>query len=193
MDGSAGSGNYYEAWPFLSFLTYNPDNFTGLGSDTIRQSFLQYSKGSNETPLHTFARLSTATSIQEVVGRYWARMAFGDIGHPTIQSVFDAQHGLGNQCTRSESGESLQCITLRERGRLESHGFSTQPIRCVFGPGSSARRFNPICCQSDFLYFSVLGPFASLVSNVRSSLGRYFTRLFFEIRSRRRKNPVILR
>jgi hypothetical protein len=88
VDGSSGTGNYYEAWPFLSYLTYNPDDFAGLGTDTVRESFAQYSEGSNETPLHTFARLSTNTTIQEVVGRYWARMAFVDIGHPTAQSVF---------------------------------------------------------------------------------------------------------
>lgn len=87
VDGSS-NGNYYEAWPFLAYLTYNPDNFTGLGSNTIRESFAQYDIGSNETPLHTFARLSTSASMQKVVGRYWARMAFVDIGHPTAQSVF---------------------------------------------------------------------------------------------------------
>jgi hypothetical protein len=52
-----GSGNYYEAWPFLAYLTYNPDSFVGLETNTMRESFAQYSKGSNETPLHTFARL----------------------------------------------------------------------------------------------------------------------------------------
>ncbi|KAF2015416.1 hypothetical protein BU24DRAFT_390728 [Aaosphaeria arxii CBS 175.79] len=93
VDGSADTGNYYEAWPFLSYLTYNPDNTTGLGADTIRQSFIQYSAGSNETPLHTFARLANGTAIQDVVGRYWARMAFADIGHPSLQSVFDDQKG----------------------------------------------------------------------------------------------------
>jgi hypothetical protein len=88
VDGSAESGNYYEAWPFLSYLTYNPDKFAGFGTNTMRESFVQYKEGSNEDPLHTFARLSTNATIQEVVGRYWARMAFVDIGHPTAQSVF---------------------------------------------------------------------------------------------------------
>jgi len=88
VDGTAGSGNYYQAWPFLAYLTYNPDNFAGFGTNTIRESFARYSKGSNETPLHTFARLSANATIQEVVGRYWARMAFVDIGHPSAQAVF---------------------------------------------------------------------------------------------------------
>ncbi|KAJ4303263.1 hypothetical protein N0V90_002156 [Kalmusia sp. IMI 367209] len=66
-----GAANYYEQWPFLS-------------------------KNSNETPLHTFARLSKSATIQQVVGRYWARMAFADIGHPTAQSVFLAQRNSLN-------------------------------------------------------------------------------------------------
>jgi hypothetical protein len=93
VDGTAGSGNYYQAWPFLAYMTYNPDNFAGLGRDTVRESFARYSPRSNETPLHVFARLSTGATIQRVVGRYWARMAFVDIGHPTAQQNFVSQRG----------------------------------------------------------------------------------------------------
>ncbi|KAF2831085.1 hypothetical protein CC86DRAFT_341687 [Ophiobolus disseminans] len=107
VDGSAGSGNYYEAWPFLSYLTYNADKFAGLGTNTIRESFVQYSKGSNETPLHTFARLSTGATIQKVVGRYWARMAFVDIGHPTAQSVFLSQRSRINYANLDSQGNGV--------------------------------------------------------------------------------------
>jgi hypothetical protein len=31
VDGTQNSGNYYQAWPFFTYLTNNPDNFTGLG------------------------------------------------------------------------------------------------------------------------------------------------------------------
>ncbi|KAH7210750.1 uncharacterized protein BKA55DRAFT_657117 [Fusarium redolens] len=91
VDGSVDTGNYYQAWPFLAYLTYNPDDFAGLGQDTIRQLQLQYEKDSNETPLHTLARVSQNATVGDIVGRYWARMAYVDIGHPTAQEVFFQQ------------------------------------------------------------------------------------------------------
>ncbi|OAL45877.1 hypothetical protein IQ07DRAFT_683789 [Pyrenochaeta sp. DS3sAY3a] len=115
VDGSQGSGNYYEAWPFLSYLTYNPDNFAGLGTNTVRESFAKYSKGSNETPLHTFARLSTGASIQKVVGRYWARMAFVDIGHPTAQSVFLSQRARINYANLDSQGNGAYKVKSARR------------------------------------------------------------------------------
>lgn len=94
VDGSAGSGNYYEAWPFLTYVTANPDERTGLGASTVREMFRQYSKGSNETPLHALNRVAgEGGAIQEIVGRYWARMAYVDIGHPAAQEVFERQRG----------------------------------------------------------------------------------------------------
>ncbi|KAM0257380.1 hypothetical protein ACHAPA_011762 [Fusarium lateritium] len=91
VDGSVDTGNYYQAWPFLAYLTNNPDNFAGLGQDTIRQLQLQYEKGSNETPLHTLARVSKNATVGDIVGRYWARMAYVDIGHASAQEVFFQQ------------------------------------------------------------------------------------------------------
>ncbi|KAB8230275.1 uncharacterized protein BDW43DRAFT_314151 [Aspergillus alliaceus] len=43
---------------------------------------------SNETPLHTPAHIPTTASMQEIVGRYWARMAYQDIGHTIAQKAF---------------------------------------------------------------------------------------------------------
>jgi len=117
VDGTAGSGNYYEAWPFLSYLTYNPDNFAGLGTNTVRESFVQYSKGSNETPLHTFARLSTGATIQKVVGRYWARMAFTDIGHPTAQQVFLSQRSSLNYANLDSQGNGVYRVKSARQPR----------------------------------------------------------------------------
>ncbi|KAH7076386.1 hypothetical protein BKA63DRAFT_412570 [Paraphoma chrysanthemicola] len=117
VDGSAGSGNYYEAWPFLAYLTYNPDKFAGLGTNTIRESVAQYSKGSNETPLHTFARLSTGATMQKVVGRYWARMAFVDIGHPTAQSVFLSQRGRLNYANVDAQGNGAYKVKSARQPR----------------------------------------------------------------------------
>ncbi|KAF2439276.1 hypothetical protein P171DRAFT_436588 [Karstenula rhodostoma CBS 690.94] len=102
-----GAANYYEQWPFLSYLTYNPDSFSGLGQSTVYQGFAQYSKNSNETPLHTYARLLKSGTIQKVVGRYWARMAFADIGHPTAQSVFLAQRNSLNYANLDSQGSGV--------------------------------------------------------------------------------------
>ncbi|KAL2818952.1 hypothetical protein BJX63DRAFT_48607 [Aspergillus granulosus] len=88
VDGSAGSDNYYQAWPVLTYLTNNPDNYTGLGRDTMWNLFEQYEIGSNETPLHTLARLLSSTSVGSVIGRYWARMAYVDIGHEAAKQAF---------------------------------------------------------------------------------------------------------
>ncbi|KAK7751222.1 hypothetical protein SLS62_006767 [Diatrype stigma] len=104
VDGSADTGNYYEAWPFLTYLTANPDGFDGLGRDTMREMFRQYSKGSNETPLHVLERLLAGSTVQAVVGRYWARMAYADIGHPTAQTVFLAQRGQLNYANLDAQG-----------------------------------------------------------------------------------------
>ena len=91
VDGSKGTGNYYQAWPFLTYLFYNPDNYTGLGHQIFPNVWTKYSRDSNETPLHVLQRLVAPVSIQKVVGQYWARMAYVDIGHPKAQEQFNSQ------------------------------------------------------------------------------------------------------
>jgi len=81
------NGNHYEAWPFLAYLTYNPDNYPGLGQMVLPTMFRTH-KRNNETPLHVLERLSAPVTVQTIVGRYWARMAYVDIGHPTAQETF---------------------------------------------------------------------------------------------------------
>ena len=87
VDGSSGSGNYYQAWPFLTYLTNNPDRYPGLGPTALREMFRKHMRN-NETPLHVLARIATPTSVQKIVGRYWARMAYLDIGHKKAQEAF---------------------------------------------------------------------------------------------------------
>jgi hypothetical protein len=108
VDGTPESGNYYQAWPFLAYLTNNPDDFAGLGQDTIRQLQIQYEKGSNETPLHTLSRLSTNATVGDVVGRYWARMAYVDIGHASAQEVFFQQRAEINFANVEPSGNGYK-------------------------------------------------------------------------------------
>lgn len=92
VDGTSGSGNYYQSWPFLAYIENNPDNFGGLGNQTLLNMIRKYKTNSNETPLHALERLlGGGVTVQKVVGRYWARMAFVDIGHPKAQQLFNAQ------------------------------------------------------------------------------------------------------
>ncbi|KAM0424475.1 hypothetical protein ACHAPT_010399 [Fusarium lateritium] len=91
VDGSTDSGNYYQAWPFLTYLTSNPDDFAGLGQDVMRQLMVQYPEESDETPLHTLSRVSENATVAEIVGSYWAHMAYLDIGHPSAKETFLSQ------------------------------------------------------------------------------------------------------
>jgi hypothetical protein len=110
VDATTGIGNYYQAWPFFTYITSNPDNYKGLGSDTVRQLFLQYRKGSNETPLHTLARVSTSASVPEIVGRYWARMAYLDIGHAVAQTAFFEQRSNFNYANVDAQGNGVYVV-----------------------------------------------------------------------------------
>lgn len=87
------SANYYQAWPFFVYLFYNPDDYAPLrGHAVFPGVWTRYAVDSDETPLHVLARLTAGTvSIQALVGRYWARMAFVDLGHPTAQALFLSQ------------------------------------------------------------------------------------------------------
>ncbi|KAI1178343.1 hypothetical protein F4777DRAFT_538381 [Nemania sp. FL0916] len=106
VDGSVNTGNYYEAWPFLAYLTANPDKYAGLGQTAVRDMIRQYSRGSNETPLHALDRVATANTAQQVVAQYWARMAYVDIGHATAQQVFLQQRNNINYANLDAQGSA---------------------------------------------------------------------------------------
>lgn len=95
VDGTPDTANYYESWPFLTYLTNNPDNYPGLGNDTLLRMIREYKLDSNETPLHSLERLLTEANgditVQHAVGRYWAHMAYVDIGHAKAHEAFIAQ------------------------------------------------------------------------------------------------------
>ncbi|KAK5653292.1 hypothetical protein OQA88_8983 [Cercophora sp. LCS_1] len=80
--------NFYFAWPFLTYLTNNPDNFTGLGPNVVRDLVRKHGRQPDETPLHTLARVVPGPPVGAIVSRYWARMAYVDIGHPTGMAQF---------------------------------------------------------------------------------------------------------
>jgi hypothetical protein len=80
--------NYYQAWPFLMYLTNNPDDYPGLGKLAVQNLMRKYQLNSNETPLHTLERVAAPIKVQTIVGRYWARMAYMDIDFPVGQQDF---------------------------------------------------------------------------------------------------------
>ncbi|CBF83081.1 hypothetical protein AN3259.2 [Aspergillus nidulans FGSC A4] len=94
VDGSTDTGNYYQSWPLFTYMTNNPDNFTGLGTDSVLQLNKQYDVGSNETPLHTLQRLVGATPIAKVIGRYWAHMAYVDISDAANEVFLQQRESL---------------------------------------------------------------------------------------------------
>ncbi|OJJ00823.1 hypothetical protein ASPVEDRAFT_40331 [Aspergillus versicolor CBS 583.65] len=115
VDGSVDSGNYYQSWPVLTYLTNNPDNYTGLGSDAVLQLNLKYEVGSNETPLHTLQRLlGDGASVAQVVGRYWAHMAYVDIGSEAANRAFLEQRETLSYENLEGSGESYTVVSGRQ-------------------------------------------------------------------------------
>jgi hypothetical protein len=84
--------NYYEAWPFLTYLTNNPDAYPGLGKMAVADLMRQHPRN-NDTPLHVLEKIATPVKVQTILGRYWARMAYLDIGHAQAQKAFFAKRG----------------------------------------------------------------------------------------------------
>ena len=107
VDGTQGSGNYYQAWPFLTYMFNNPDNYTGLGHSIFPNVWNKYARDSNETPLHVLDRLVAPLKIQTVVGRYWARMAYVDIGHAKARAKFNSDRAKLNYANVSPSGSGV--------------------------------------------------------------------------------------
>jgi hypothetical protein len=107
VDGSQGTGNYYESWPFITYFTNNPDNIDGLGKFALRNMFRKYKKGSNETPLHAMSYI-TKTPVREIVGKYWARMAFMDIGHPVAKELWERTRPKLNYANLDGAGGSYK-------------------------------------------------------------------------------------
>lgn len=66
--------NYYDAWPFLLYVTENPDNMNGLGLDLMRKMFRDTG---NDIMFDKLARLS-GTSTKDMLGGYARRMVTMD-------------------------------------------------------------------------------------------------------------------
>lgn len=116
VDGSAGTGNYYQAWPLLTYLTNNPDGYAGLGPTALREMFRQH-MGNNETPLHVLERVASPVSVQQIVGRYWARMAYLDIGHEQAQAAFMSSRGGLNFANLDSAGGGMYRVKSSRQPR----------------------------------------------------------------------------
>ncbi len=79
--------NYYEVWPFLVYMSYNPDNLGTLGLDSVKRMISEAK--TNEYPLDTITRLF-GVDAQDVLGHYAKRMATFDFGNQSAyQSEFN--------------------------------------------------------------------------------------------------------
>ena len=67
--------NYYEVWPFLMYLSKNPDQIDGLGVQFVKRMISEAKP--KEYPFDTIARL-TGTDAQTIFGNYAKRMATFD-------------------------------------------------------------------------------------------------------------------
>ncbi|MFT3734718.1 MAG: DUF6055 domain-containing protein [Rhodocyclaceae bacterium] len=127
--------NRYEAWPFFSYISANPDNISGLGANAVRTMYRSYQ--GTETPLHTVARMSS-TSWQRVVGNYWARMAYMDINHPLAQQQLF--NNINNSTFRANSYRNLSTVATNTYRVISSRqpmygGANINPLT-VTGSGS---------------------------------------------------------
>lgn len=74
--------NYYESWPFLQYLTENPEEYPYYGRDFIKRVMSEAHMG--EHPLHTVDRLSPGVSLKDTLGHYAKRMASLDFGQKDV-------------------------------------------------------------------------------------------------------------
>lgn len=78
--------NYYAVWPFLVYISYNPDNLPGLGIDCVKHIISEAQPG--EYPFDTITR-PFGTDALTVFGHYAKRMATFDFGaQEAYQSEF---------------------------------------------------------------------------------------------------------
>jgi hypothetical protein len=152
VDGSKGSGNYYQSWPFITYLTNNPDNYAGLGKDALRNMIRQYRRNSNDTPLHALQIVAGSTKAQKIVGRYWARMAYVDIGHRQAKAKFNQVRARINYANLDRTGNGYKVkpgrapkymganiIPLKGSGNISARVTSSQPFTATLAISGGGR------------------------------------------------------
>jgi hypothetical protein len=73
--------------------------------------------GNNETPLHVLERVAAPTKVQTIAGRYWARMAYLDIGHKQAQDAFFRTRGSLNFANLDSAGGSMYRVKAGRQPR----------------------------------------------------------------------------
>ena len=76
---------YYEMWPFLQYLTDNPDNYPAFGKTFVARIISEATP--NEYPFDTIARLS-GNDMKDVMGDYAKRMATLDFNNKKVFSEY---------------------------------------------------------------------------------------------------------
>jgi hypothetical protein len=126
------SQNYYQAWPFFTYLTNNPDNYPGLGRMVLPDLFKNH-KGNNETPLHELDRMASPVKVQTILGRYWARMAYMDIRLPVAQQDFLKSRSSLNFAANLDSAGN-QTYKVKASRQPQYGGANITPLK-VSGSG----------------------------------------------------------
>lgn len=128
--------NYYQAWPFLTYLTNNPDGYPGIGKMTLPDMWRLH-KGNNETPLHELERMASPVKVQTILGRYWARMAYLDIGLPAAQKDFLASRG-GLSFGANWDGAGSGVYKVKQARRPQYGGANITPLKVTASDGAVA-------------------------------------------------------
>jgi hypothetical protein len=125
--------NYYQAWPFFTYLTNNPDKYPGLGKMAVQDLMRKYKLKSNETPLHTLERIAAPIKTQTILGRYWAHMAYMDIGMPVGQKDFLSTRAMLNY-TANWDAAGDQTYKVKAARKPQYGGANITPLK-VSGTG----------------------------------------------------------
>jgi hypothetical protein len=64
----------------------------------------------NETPLHVLEKNASPVKVQTILGRYWAHMAYLDIGHPKAQQAFMSARGSLNFANLDSMGNQTYLV-----------------------------------------------------------------------------------
>jgi hypothetical protein len=92
----------------------------------------KYKLNSNETPLHTLERIAAPVKVQTILGRYWARLAYFDIGMPVGQKDFLSSRGsLTFGANWDSSGAGM--YTVKAARKPQYGGANITPLKTTGG------------------------------------------------------------
>jgi len=111
-------------------LTYNPDKLPGLGPHAMRDLFRKYRPKSNEDVFQALERVAGPGGTQKAVGKYWARMAFADIGHKHGPPAYASQRArLDLRNLEAGSGKGNGSYVVKAARAPRYLGASITPLK----------------------------------------------------------------